>query len=359
MACCQYKRNSAQGGNNWLEPTGSLPEMDRCVRWIAVGVELRSEWNCGQRHKTIDGSSPEMDHGTKWIVTRYGWMTAGGRQQMDHRRWIMGDRWQSISNPIWCYQATIESRLADILCSGGMALRSTIPSTTQNTISRYWIMHLHAQVTMPNMMSNQFLSQSAAMPIVYIMTLHEICRQWCNNLSRGGWQCRIRNNPYCKQLPYLQFRNNVLWNTFTDRECYQWQVDREKKQQLYCENGEKCMQGSDGKNFYIWIKKPHVQVTIPDEIETQSWQFRHTQLLLNINFKNKPNQWIWYPKKLYEMGQRQSSNLQQRDVCTGHTARKHLGVHFPAENRSWRLLNECTLEDITSRVNKRMWRRVY
>jgi len=37
---------------------------------------------------------------------------------------------------------------------------------------------------------------------------------------------------------------------------------------------------------------------------------------------------------------------------TGSAGRKHLGAHLPAENRSWRLVDECTLEEITSRVNK-------
>ena len=39
---------------------------------------------------------------------------------------------------------------------------------------------------------------------------------------------------------------------------------------------------------------------------------------------------------------------------TGSSARKHLGAHLPAENRSWRLVDECTLEEITSRVNNHL-----
>jgi hypothetical protein len=46
------------------------------------------------------------------------------------------------------------------------------------------------------------------------------------------------------------------------------------------------------------------------------------------------------------------------DDRTGSAGRKHLGAHLPAENRRWRLVDECTLENITSRVNKRTWRRV-
>ena len=43
---------------------------------------------------------------------------------------------------------------------------------------------------------------------------------------------------------------------------------------------------------------------------------------------------------------------------TGSAGRKHLGAHLPAKNRSLIIVNECTLEEITSRVNKRMWIRV-
>jgi len=46
------------------------------------------------------------------------------------------------------------------------------------------------------------------------------------------------------------------------------------------------------------------------------------------------------------------------NYSTGSAGRKHLGAHSPAENCSWILVNERTLEEITSRVNKRMWRRV-
>jgi len=56
-----YERNYAHRGNEWLESTGSRPEMDRNRRWM-----------------TRDGSRPEMDRGRIWIATGYGWMTGGG-----------------------------------------------------------------------------------------------------------------------------------------------------------------------------------------------------------------------------------------------------------------------------------------
>jgi len=33
---------------------------------------------------------------------------------------------------------------------------------------------------------------------------------------------------------------------------------------------------------------------------------------------------------------------------TGSAGRKYLGAHLPEENRSWRLVNEPTLEEITN-----------
>jgi hypothetical protein len=43
--CGPYKRNYAQSGNEWLESTGSQPEMDRGMIWM-------DDW----RRKTGDGS---------------------------------------------------------------------------------------------------------------------------------------------------------------------------------------------------------------------------------------------------------------------------------------------------------------
>jgi len=44
--------------------------------------------------------------------------------------------------------------------------------------------------------------------------------------------------------------------------------------------------------------------------------------------------------------------------CTRSAGRKHLGAHLPAEPCSWTLVDEPTLEEITSRVNKHTGRRV-
>ena len=54
-----------------------------------------------------------------------------------------------------------EWRYACIRCTaGGMVPPSTIPSTTQSTIQRYRIMHLHARIPMPNTIPNQIPSHS-------------------------------------------------------------------------------------------------------------------------------------------------------------------------------------------------------
>jgi len=58
--CGPYERCYAQGRNEWLEPTGSQPEMDWGRRWMAPG----------------DGSRPDMDCDTI---------------RMDDRRCITGD----------------------------------------------------------------------------------------------------------------------------------------------------------------------------------------------------------------------------------------------------------------------------
>ena len=139
----------------------------------------------------------------------------------------------------------------------------------------------------------------------------------------------------------------------------------EKKQQLYSENGEKCMQGSDGKRIYRWIKKPHGHVTIPNEIPTQSRQSQFTLHTLQIHScywkRTSLNGLVVGWAMTYKRGMTVPESKPTPTASnqrTGNARRKHLGVHLLEENRSLRLVDECTLEEITSRVNKRMWRRV-
>jgi len=66
---------------------------------LPIQAQLCTGWKrmAGTNRITVgDGSQGGMDRGRIWIVIEYGWMTGGGRQEMDLRRWIMGDGWQSI-----------------------------------------------------------------------------------------------------------------------------------------------------------------------------------------------------------------------------------------------------------------------
>jgi len=148
----------------------------------------------------------------------------------------------------------------------------------------------------------------------------------------------------------------------------------EKLQQLYSKNGEKCTQGSGGECTSRWIKKPHAQVTNPNEITTQS---RRPQLSLdnpkihNCHWKSTSESsltnWYstWRSRNGLVIGRAMTYNrgmtvpeLNPTPTASNHrtrsAARKHLGAHLPAENRSWRLVDECTLEEITSSVNKQL-----
>jgi len=44
---------------------------------------------------------------------------------------------------------------------------------------------------------------------------------------------------------------------------------------------------------------------------------------------------------------------------TRSAGRKHLWAHFPAENHNWRLVDECALDGINSRVNKHTWKTIH
>ena len=150
---------------------------------------------------------------------------------MVYTRWITGDRSQSVSfiyediEIMWSYtilkimslianyEVSMERRYGYIRCIGGTAPTSTIPSTTQRTIQSCEITKLHARITMPNSIP----SHTASMPQLHISRSYVISHQRCNDLYRGGWLCRNRNNPY-RELPHQNCRNEVRWNAFTNRE---------------------------------------------------------------------------------------------------------------------------------------------
>jgi len=54
MEWSPYERNYGRRGNEWLEPTGSQPEMDRGRRWTAAVAGPRTEMD-DRRWITRDG----------------------------------------------------------------------------------------------------------------------------------------------------------------------------------------------------------------------------------------------------------------------------------------------------------------
>jgi len=123
-------------------------------------------------------------------------------------------------------------------------------------------------------------------------------------------------------------------------------------------SGEKCPPGSDGKHTYRGINTPHAQVTIRNEIQAQSCRSRHSLCNPEIH---RCYGLVVGGAMMYKGGmtvQESKPTPTASNHRTGSAGRQHLGVHLPAANRSWILVNKRTLEEITTRVNKRMWRRV-
>jgi len=87
-------------------------------------------------------------------------------------------------------------------------------------------------------------------------------------------------------------------------------------------------------------------------IPTQPRQSRDTQLLLEGRSRNKI---VVGRATMYKRGMTVPESKTTPTACNHHTRsaeRQHLAAHLPAENRSSRLQDECTLEEITSWVNK-------
>jgi hypothetical protein len=107
----------------------------------------------------------------------------------------------------------------------------------------------------------------------------------------------------------------------------------------------------------------HAQVTMPNEIPTPSQRSRlslHNPEIHSCYWNSTSESTL-----TSQYGTRRSHNglvvgydLHMGDDRTGSAARTHLGAHLPAANRRWRLVDQGTLTEITSRVNKRIWTRV-
>jgi len=167
-----------------------------------------------------------------------------------------------------------------------------------------------------------------------------------NNLQTVGRQCYYHNNPYQVWLLYRKCRNKALWNTFSNWECWQWQkAPREKWGQTpQLINQTAACPNSHPKWDPNWVSA----------IPTQSWQPRDALLLLQLIFRIKSTQPMWHSMRPGWIHLWRSYDLLLRDDHTGCPESNHCGTHIPVENCSWRLVNEHTLEEITSSIHKHL-----
>jgi len=219
MECDPYECNNAQGRNECLKPDGSWAERD-------ISPEMDdNEWVPSR-----DKLRLEMVRERIWMDD-WSWMTGGGWLEIDHRRWMTMDLLHhmtilrlgkviSFSRSLW-FQTTKLQSSADMQT---YTVRAASPT------------RLNAPVPMPNTVPNQITSHTGTLATPHKPYEISLCRS--HDLHRGGWQCRNPSNPYCKQLPYLKSRNEALWNPFTNMVGWQRQVNMERKQQSYSENGE-------------------------------------------------------------------------------------------------------------------------
>jgi len=245
----------------------------------------------GQRGITAGDGWQEMDPVRRWIAAWYGsrpdtdgwprWMTGDGWQEMDLMRWIKGDRWQSVSflyegidlmqsytileitTLISSYEVTSERRYPDIRCIGSMAPPCTIPSTIQSTIQRYRNMQLHAWVPKPN----TILTQPRWSQVTQLQCRYRT--SWSRTiLVFGGATISNEGDDSAGTTTTPTANNYRTGSAGTKR--------RETHSPIGKASSCLCMQGSDGKRTYRLIKKPHVQVTISNEILNASRQSRHS-----------------------------------------------------------------------------------
>jgi len=285
-----------------------------------------------------------MDRGRIWIATGYGCMSGGGWQEMDDRRWISGDgsRETDYNQSLSLFEAT--------------KLQSSADMQSYN-LPAALLYRLNAPVPMPNTILNQSR-------VTQVQCRYRTSRM--RSIFGGATIFKEGDDSagFARTLTVNKYRTGsavtMHWNAFTDWIGKQWQVHMEKKQQLYSENGKKCTQGSDGKCTYRWIKKPHAPVTNPNEIPTKSRRFRlsldnpeiHScywkstsePSLINRNgTRRSRNGLVVCRATTFKRGMtvlESKSTLTASNHCTGSAGRKHLGAHLPAENRSWRLVDE-------------------
>jgi len=257
------------------------------------------------------------------------------------------------------YEVTIERRYADIRCTGGMAPPSTILSTIQTSIQRYPIMQLHALVPMPNTIPTQpQWSRVTQLQCQYRTS-------WSRTILACGGATIIQDRDDSAETTTTPTTNNYRTGSAGTKH-------HETHSPIEKASSSICTQGSDGKLTYRFIKKPHVQVIIPNEILTQSRRSRlsldnskiHSCYWKSTSESSLTNQYgTWRSRnglviggaKTYKRGMtapESKSTPTASNHHTGSAGRTHLGADLPAGNHSWRLFNNRRWR----RVNQCTWR---
>jgi len=218
-----------------------------------------------------DGSRPDMDRDRIWMDDLGGW------QEMDDRRWISGDgSLETDDNRSLSYVKIL--RLCEVI---------------RFSRSRLWFQATKLQSSAD--------IQTYDVPAAW---LHRVrYRALFRALFRDTelcsytpeFPCRIRSRVTQLQCRYrtswsrtiLVFGGATIFNegddsagTTTTPTANNYRTGsagtkhRETHSPIEKASSGMCTQGSDGKRTYGLIKKPHVQVTIPNEILTQSRQSR-------------------------------------------------------------------------------------
>ena len=249
--------------NGWSQRVHD--QMDHNCKWTTADGDRG--WMTG------DGSHPEMVLARIWIETGYGRMTGDGSQEMDDGR-------RMAINPLPCYEdievmrsytileittlissyeVTIKHGFAGWQCPNSMDPPSMMRSITQHYLEHYSEIPNHG----PTCPSSNAEYDSHSDP-----ELQQQCR-YCTSRTRlmsGGASIFKEGDDgavFATTLP-VNYRTGSAGTKH--RETH-WTIEK-------ASNSEQCTQRCDGKHTYRWIKKPHAEVTIPNEIPTQSSRFQ-------------------------------------------------------------------------------------
>jgi len=271
-------------------------QLDHSQRWITAREGLRPEMDARRWIPARYASQPDMDRDQIWINDRR-WIIGDWTKEMDHRR-------QMAIHPLPCYEdiavmwryTLLEITYFDFNLQSynrAQIWRHTV--YRRHVSTEYDTEHYSDQYSaIPNYAAtcpsshaeynpdsaSVISSHTATMPIMNIMKPYDISLWRSNYHSRRGWQCQNHNNLYQEQLPYRKCRNKAPWTTFTNREGQQRHLHAGKWWQTHLQIDQEAACPSYNPEW-----NPDSISAIP----TQSWQFQDTQLLLEINFRIKPN----------------------------------------------------------------------